>query len=454
MSSCARAPTPTSVTPRCGTSRRSWPRKVSTRRPGSRAWRPYPTQTAAWADFDNDGDLDLFVGNEGDHPQRDCCHPSQLFRNDGAGDDGVVTFTDVAAAAGVENRRYAKGVTWGDVDNDGDPDLYVSNLGPNRLYRNNGRNTQGRVTFTDVAPELGLTEPRGRSFPTWFFDYDNDGDLDLFVAEYQGTAEQLAGYLLGRSDPGTHPRLYRNRGDGTFSDVSQPVGLTAPSIPMGANFGDLDNDGWLDFYLGTGDTPFQTVMPNLMYRNVGGERFVDVTVAGGFGHLQKGHGVAFGDVDNDGDQDVFEQMGGAFPGDAYPSVLYQNPGHGHHWLTLLLVGKRSNRSAIGARIEVEVLSPKGPRSIHRRVGTGGSFGGSPLRQEIGLGKATTIRRLEVYWPTSGIRQVFKRVAMNRAFRLVEGKDKLAPLEYQPIKLGGEQPGSHRHPPAETGKRRR
>jgi hypothetical protein len=401
----------------------------------------YPTQTAAWADYDNDGDLDLYVGNEGNHPTQDCCHPSQLFRNDGPGEDGSYRFTDVAAAAGVTNLRFAKGVAWGDYDNDGDPDLYVSNLGPNRLYRN-----QGDGTFADVAPQHGLTEPRQRSFPTWFFDYDNDGDLDLFVAEYQGSAEELAGYLLGRSHPGMHPRLYRNDladGVAAFSDVSLEVGLTAPSIPMGANFGDLDNDGFLDFYLGTGDTPYQTVMPNLMYRNAGGERFIDVTYAGGFGHLQKGHGIAFGDIDQDGDQDVFEQMGGALPGDAYPSVLYENPGHGNHWLTLKLVGRRSNRSAIGARVAVTVAAADGVRSIHRRVGTGGSFGGSPLRQEIGLGKAEKILRVEVYWPASGVRQVFGKVAMDRAYEIREGDEELVALEYQPFELGGR---SHRTPP--------
>ena len=138
----------------------------------------YPNQTAAWADFDLDGDLDLYVGNEGVHPERDCCHPSQLFRNDGVGEGGVVTFTDVAEAAGVTNLRYAKGVAWGDYDNDGDPDLYVSNLGRNRLYRNQGRGEDGVVTFTDVAPGLGMIHPEPRTFPTWFFDYDNDGRAD------------------------------------------------------------------------------------------------------------------------------------------------------------------------------------------------------------------------------------------------------------------------------------
>ena len=124
---------------------------------------------------------------------------------------------------------------------------------------------------------------------------------------------------------------------------------------MGANFGDLDNDGWLDFYLGTGYPDYEGLIPNVMYRNRGGTGFADVTTAGGFGHLQKGHGVSFADLDNDGDQDVFEQMGGAYPGDGFADVLFENPGFGNHWIAVKLVGARSNRSAIGARIRVEIV---------------------------------------------------------------------------------------------------
>jgi hypothetical protein len=394
----------------------------------------YPVQTGAWADYDLDGDLDLYLGNEGVHPTRDCCYPAQLFRNNGDG-----TFSDVAESAGVTNIRYAKGVTWGDYDEDGDPDLYVSNLGPNRLYRNNGDDT-----FTDLAPLLGLTEPAVRSFPTWFWDYDNDGNLDLFVAEYRGNPELIATHLFGGPVPAVHPRLYRNRGEGTFEEVSARVDLLEPSLPMGANFGDLDNDGFLDFYLGTGDTRYEALMPNLMYRNDEGRRFVNVTYAGGFGHLQKGHGIAFGDIDNDGDQDVFEQMGGAFPGDAYPSALYQNPGHGHHWVTVKLVGKRSNRAALGTRLKVELDTPGGPRTVYRQVGPGGSFGGSPLRAEIGLGDATAIQRLEVFWPASGLRQEFREVAMDSFYRLQEGDKELTPVKLPRLDLGAHRAPGGRH----------
>ena len=145
---------------------------------------------------------------------------------------------------------------------------------------------------------------------------------------------------------------------------------------MGLNFGDLDNDGWLDFYIGTGNPDFRTLVPNRMFRNDGGRRFQDVTTAGNFGHLQKGHGIAFGDVDNDGDQDVFEEMGGAYQADRAYSALYENP-HATaepprtDWVSLELEGTTANRGAIGARVTVPCADAgrparDPPRGRHRR----------------------------------------------------------------------------------------
>ncbi|MEM8934090.1 MAG: VCBS repeat-containing protein, partial [Acidobacteriota bacterium] len=145
---------------------------------------PAPTQTAALGDIDGDGDLDLFVGNESTTTERTV---SQLFRNDGVDDQGVPRLVDITAAAGVANLRYAKGAAFGDVDNDGDPDLYVSNLGANRLYLN-----QGDGTFVDHATTAGVDEPSGWSFAVAFFDLENDGDLDLFVADYGSHTEDVA----------------------------------------------------------------------------------------------------------------------------------------------------------------------------------------------------------------------------------------------------------------------
>ena len=135
---------------------------------------------------------------------------------------------------------------------------------------------------------------------------------------------------------------------------------------MGANFGDLDNDGFLDIYVGTGAPDLTTLLPNRMFRNAGGQFFQDVTTSGGFGHLQKGHGVSFGDLDNDGDQDIYEVIGGWFSGDTYQNVLFENPGHGNHWITISVEGTRTNRMALGARLRIRVAAPRGPRTIHRR----------------------------------------------------------------------------------------
>jgi hypothetical protein len=192
------------------------------------------------------------------------------------------------------------------------------------------------------------------------------------------------------------------------------------ALTMGCNFGDLDNDGYLDFYLGTGDPALLSLMPNRMFRNAAGKYFQDVTTSGGFGHLQKGHGVAFGDIDNDGDQDIYANIGGAYTGDVFHSVLFENPGHGNHWITLRLEGVQSNRAALGARIKVSVTAGNAERDIYATVTTGGSFGASSLQQEIGLGQATAIRAIKITWPKTGKIQVFKNIAIDQIIKIREG----------------------------------
>ena len=393
-----------------------------------------PTQTASWADYDNDGDLDLYVGNETTETQS--C-PSQLFRNEGDG-----SFVDVARKAGVRSLGWTKGVIWGDYDGDRFPDLYISNFqGDNRLFRNNRDGS-----FTDVAALAGVTGPRS-SFPSWFWDFDNDGVLDLMVNSSQmplgmGPPDiwYVAASHLGLQHPADEPRLYRGDGRGGFRDVSGQLGLKRVTLPMGANFGDLDNDGYLDFYLGTGYPGLEGLVPNVMYWNKQGKAFRDVTYAGGFGHLQKGHGVAFADIDNDGDQDVFQQMGGFLPGDPYHNALFLNPGFKNHWITLELEGTRSNRSAIGARIRL-VLDEAGiSRSIYRWVNSGGTFGASPFRQEIGVGQAQRILRIQIDWP-SGSSQEFQDVEVDQFLRVREGEKNYSRLTRQGFQLAARTPGS-------------
>ena len=389
---------------------------------------PSPTQTAAWGDYDNDGWVDLFIGTE---TVQGATYPCQLFHNNGDG-----TFTDVAADAGVAVVGFVKGVVWGDYDNDGRLDLYVTHLlaeQPNRLFHNEGSATDGTWAFRDVTAEAGVEGPPV-SFPTWFFDYDNDGWLDLFVAGFRGTLGDVTSEYLGRPHSGQLPRLYRNSGDGTFADVTQATRVDKIMWAMGSNYGDLDNDGWLDFYVGTGDPDFRAIIPNRMFRNAQGEFFQDVTASGGFGQIQKGHGVAFGDIDADGDQDIYQVLGGAYEGDTFQNALFVNPGHGNSWVTLRLHGVTSNRFAIGARIRMTVATPTGDREIYATVSSGGSFGGSSLQQEIGLGQGTVIRTLAITWPVTGNTDVYADLDVNGVYRIREGDPTPTPVTLEPFDL--------------------
>jgi hypothetical protein len=399
----------------------------------------HPTQTGRWLDFDGDGWLDLFIGNETMPQGRP--HPCELFHNNHDG-----TFTEMAAQCGLRVRAYVKGVGCADYNNDGRPDLYLSILGqPNMLFRNDGPREDGKGwKFTEVGAAAGVQLPNS-SFPTWFFDYDNDGWEDIYVGGYliQNVGEIAADYL-GLPNTAEHAKLYRNRGDGTFADVTREMHLDHVLHAMGANFGDLDNDGWLDFYLGTGNPDLETLVPNRMFRNAEGKFFQDVTTSGGFGNLQKGHGVSFADIDNDGDQDVHEDMGGAVSGDVYPNMLYLNPGHGNHWLKLQLVGVKANRSAIGARIKVNVKRPQGERSIYRTLSSGGSFGCNPLRQEIGLGDATTITGVEIRWPGSGTVQTLTGLEIDKCYRIREDAKSAEPVTLKTFLFRVPEPSEAHH----------
>jgi tetratricopeptide (TPR) repeat protein len=376
-------------------------------------------QTAVWTDIDNDGFLDLFVGSEN--------RPAQLFRNKRDG-----TFEDVAKAAGVDRTAYSKGAAAVDYDNDRYPDLYVSNYGgSNFLYRNNRNGT-----FTELSAAVRvLGTPQG--FATWFFDYNNDGWQDLFVTSYVASLDEMVRDYLGLPHNATTMKLYRNVGDGTFRDVSAQVGLNRVRMPMGANFGDIDNDGFLDMYLGTGNPSYGALAGSVLLRNKEGRAFVDVTASSGTGELHRGHGVAFADLDNDGDQDIVFEVGGMTPADRHAIRLFENPGHGNDWIALKLVGVKSNRTAVGARIMVSVTTEGGQtRSIHRSVSTGGSFGASPLLQHIGLGKAVKSIDVDVWWPTTDTRQRFTDVGKNRWLQIEEFADAYRPWQRDPVRLGG------------------
>jgi ASPIC and UnbV/FG-GAP-like repeat len=394
---------------------------------------PVNSISATWADFDNDGWLDLFV----------CCQqqPCLLYRNKGDG-----TFEEMAGRAGLpRDLGFVLGAAWIDFDNDGYPDLFVNSSGGTfgavtatgtpRLFHNNRNGT-----FTDVTQAMGIAGPEG-GFSCWAFDFDNDGWLDIFASAGGQTVEEVIKGMLGEPSGGRLSRLYRNKGGKKFQDVAEEVGLDQCCTPMGSNFGDIDNDGYLDFYLGTGAPNLSILIPNRLFKNVAGKRFVEVTGPSRTGHLQKGHGVAFGDWDRNGTLDIFHQMGGAIKGDSYHNVLFQNPGQGNHWLSVKLIGaqtqdskgKKTNRAAIGARIKVVTASDP-PLTVYRHVSSGSSFGANPLEQHIGLGKADRVAVLEVYWPTTGTTQTFRDIPADQGVVITEFAEDYQKRSWKPIAL--------------------
>jgi hypothetical protein len=286
-----------------------------------------------------------------------------------------------------------------------------------------------------VSQKAGVTSP-WMSFSAWFFDYDNDGWPDLFVTGYYFSVEEVARSYMGLSRKGETLKLFKNMKDGTFRDVTAETGLDRVLMPMGANFGDVDNDGYLDIYLGMGNPSFTTLMPNVLFHNQEGKHFADITTSSGTGALAKGHGVAFADLNNDGDEDLFVVMGGPQAGDRYTSRLFQNPGaHGNDWITLKMVGVKSNRAGVGARITVTVENDGHRRTICRTVGSGGSFGASPFQQHIGLGKVAHIENIEVWWPASKTKQNLGPVNVNQFLEVKEFEKAPTKLVRHSFRLG-------------------
>jgi hypothetical protein len=395
----------------------------------------HPTMASRWFDYDGDGWLDLFVGNESlDPDDPDWC---ELYHNNRDG-----TFTECARVSGINVAQFVKGVACADYDNDGRPDLYLSvRGGANILLHNDGLIDRPAPLlpvwrFTDVTSRSGPVADPLLSFGTFFFDYDNDGWEDLIVFGYylpNGVGDVAADYL-GVPGRGVKPRLYHNNRDGTFADTTVEAHLNRICHTMGHNYGDLDNDGWLDFYCGTGDPDFRTLIPNRMFRNAEGRFFQDVTTATGTGHIQKGHAVAFADLNDDGCQDIYCSMGGAYAGDFARNALFLNPGSTNHWLKLKLVGTKANRPGVGARIKVTLKTPAGVREIHRVVGSGGCFGSNPFRQEIGLGNATAVVAVDIRWPGSDTRQTFRDLKLNHSYEIREDNPVATSLKLHPVKL--------------------
>ena len=500
---------------------------------------------AAWLDFDLDGKLDLYVvnGSRFDRPTGQG-EPSRLYKGDGAG-----RFVDVTDKAGVANRNWGFGVAVGDYDNDGDPDLYVTNLGPNVLFRN-----RGDGTFENVTQKAGVGDGDRWSSSAAFFDMENDGDLDLYVANYMvdgppsvprgGSPEARSrncayrGIQVFCGPLGQVPlqdAMYRNNGDGTFSDVTKgsgmwlatpryglgvvtadydgdgdqdvyvandsvanslwendghgtfkDVGLTKgvafnadgrAQAGMGTDIGDYDGDGWLDIVV----TNFSQDL-NTVYRNVGGKFFVDESQLVGMSvtYMVLSWGVAFHDFEHDGDEDLFIANGHVYPqvdghgigttfrqanhlfrndgkrfvevgASAGPSLAVERSFRGaafgdydddgdvdvfvtalddaplllrndsrkgdRHWLEVRLVGTKSNRDGVGARVKVAAA---GVTRMRERKGGGSYLSGHDPRLHFGLGPLGRVERIEVRWP-SGLVDTIGDAHVDRVITIREGQ---------------------------------
>ncbi|MBI4601689.1 MAG: CRTAC1 family protein [Planctomycetes bacterium] len=499
---------------------------------GSRWFAEQVGSGVAFIDADGDGRLDLYFPSG--VPLPGCPEAdratSRFFRNAGGG-----RFADATDASGLGEPGYATGCAAGDVDSDGDEDLFVACLGPDRLYRNE------RGRFADSAAEAGVADPAFGSSAS-FLDYDRDGDLDLYVASYvevetgkekRCTRGGLHVYCLPQDYPGAPDRLYRNDGRGRFTDVTPEAGVLMPrGRGLGVAVGDYDSDGWPDIYvandtnenhlfrnlgdgtflergleagvavsengvlengMGTdwgdwsGDGLLDLVVTNFdgqtnaLYRSLGGGLFEDVSFASGTGEASLpyvGWASVFADLDSDGLLDLFVTNGHVFDnvarfqeGAAYaqPSLVHRNLGNGRfatrrldraasmeprvgrgaaagdydgdgdldiavsnlnaepfllrndslragRWLGLRLAGTRSNRSAIGARVELRA----GGRLQVREVKSGsGYLSQGDLRLLFGLGDARSIDSLVVRWPSGRVEDAAGRVILDAYVTLVE-----------------------------------
>ena len=499
------------------------------------------------ADFDGDGWPDIYFVNGRDLYDRGITVRNALYHNNGDG-----TFTDVTDKAGVPGTGYGLGCIWGDYDNDGFPDLFLTQYGRNVLYHNNGNGTftdvtdkagvtgldfgtlfhaggvffdydhdgyldlyvggyvalgpagprycdlgmmlsscppsaydgtadllyhnNGDGTFTNVTLKSGLYQPKGKNLAVGAADYDNDGWQDLFVAndglnaylfhnerngtfKEQGLVSGMAVTGLGRtmaamcisladynndgwidlyiSDfQGNSDHLWKNDGTGLFDEVSNEAGITRAThdvLSFGGGFFDYDNDGWLDLFIANGHVypEVEAAIPgthykqiNSLFHNERNGKFSDAAKSAGISSQppRAGRGVAFADFDNDGWMDLVISNNGD-----PPTLLRNGGGIANHFVNFKLVGSKSNRDAIGARITLKA----GGLSQIREVQSGGSYlSQSDLRAHFGLAKAVHIDSVEIRWP-SGARQSFQDLEIDKFYLIKEGNETIAFQKFTP-----------------------
>ena len=366
---------------------------------------------ALFSDFDLDGWLDLFVCDEAQGPE--------LYRG------GRMGFRRTVKNGGITYQGVCKGAAAGDLDGDGRAELFLALYGQNnQLYRN--RSNQEGIRFElDLKSEV--SDKPHFAFPAAFADLNNDSHLDLVVGSYYRDVANYSRFVLGKRYVDEVSRIFLNDGQGQLEDRTAMLKFSNPAPVMGMGIADLNGDGWLDILLGTGSVSFGDLVPNLVFVNRGGREFVELGRELGMSSLQKGHGVVTGDLDGDLRSDILWVNGGTIPGDNFFPSVYRNSSNQNQWIGLELEGVTSNRSAIGAKVVIEVEAPEGraegradgpekpsdslqassviqaksrSKRIVRLVGSNTSFGSESLRLNIGLGRINKINRLTIHWPNS------------------------------------------------------
>jgi enediyne biosynthesis protein E4 len=406
---------------------------------------------AVFADYDNDGDQDLFVADRAE---------DRLYRNDGTGH-----FVDVAPAAGVAGSTDDVSAAWGDFDNDGNLDLYVvSNspcappnmYDPDRLLHNNGDGT-----FTDMTWLLPSSATNGAGYQAAWFDYNGDGYQDLYLANDRWGPDPDPNHLWRNDGPGPNHRwiftdvsadsragyfinsmgigiadidgdldldvaisniggnfVAANNGDGTFTNVAGSVGLQRPlveagvsSVTWGLSFTDLNLDGFEDLFAAAGSIYDQLDQPNQIFVAAGDGTFLDLSALSGAADEEIGRGIAVADYDRDGRPDVYVVNRAGAP------ILYRNvTPTSNHWVGVRLIGTTSNRDGCGARL---VLLAGGHRQLREAFcGSVGLSSGNDAVIHLGLGSSTTVDRLTVVWP-SGRRQVLRNLSADAIVDVTE-----------------------------------
>ena len=332
------------------------------------------SRSCSWVDYDNDGWLDLFVANSNGED-------NFLYKNNGDG-----SFFRIWDVPFVNDGGESYTGSWGDYDNDGDLDLFVANLNGenNALYQNNGDNSFNRIYDGEMVND------GGNSISCGWGDYDNDRDLDLFVA----------------NNSGENNFLYQNNGDGSFTRISEGAIVNDGGNALGSAWADYDNDGWLDLVVTNGDEP------SFLYHNNGDGSFERITDGAVATDVNTSRGVAWGDYDNDGDLDLFIAVIGN-------NLLYQNEGSGNHWISLLCVGNWSNRSAIGTTVGARAQIGGHPVWQTRQIsGQTGYYSQSSMNVNFGLGDASQIDELELRWP-SGVVQTLNDLPADQFHTIFE-----------------------------------